>query len=93
VGKEGEHLKLAFHLDGGSRAAMWWRQGDVARELEVGDRVDVAFELTEDTFNGVGTVQMVLRDIRPAGAGDGVDIQDIRAAVATDEAAELASAR
>ncbi len=84
VGKEGEHLKLAFHLDGGSRSAMWWRQGGVAGELEVGDRVDVAFELSEDTFNGVGTVQMVVRDIRPAGAGDGVDIQDIRAAAVTD---------
>ena len=74
VGKEGEHLKLAFHVGGGMRSAVWWRQGAAARELETGDRVDAAFELTEDTFNGAGTVQMVLRDLRPAGAGDGVDI-------------------
>lgn len=76
IGKQGEHLKLAFYVDGGSRSAVWWRQGGVAGELEIGNRVDVAFELSEDTFNGNGTVQMVVRDVRPAGAVDGIDIVD-----------------
>jgi single-stranded-DNA-specific exonuclease len=76
IGKQGEHLKLAFHVDGGSRSAVWWRQGGVASELEIGSRVDVAFELSEDTFHGNGTVQMVVRDVRPAGAADGIDIGD-----------------
>lgn len=70
VGKEGEHLKLAFRVGGGSRSAVWWRQGAAARDLEIGDRVDVAFELTEDTFSGVGTAQMVVRDLRRAGSGN-----------------------
>lgn len=91
VGKEGEHLKLAFRHGNGSRAAMWWRKGDVANELEVGDRVDAAFELTENTFNGVGTVQMVLRDLRPAGAADGIDMADVKPAIAGHESEELAT--
>jgi single-stranded-DNA-specific exonuclease len=70
VGKEGEHLKLAFRHGEGSRSAVWWRQGALSKEIEVGDRVDVAFELSEDTFNGMGLVQMTLRDMRPAGSPD-----------------------
>jgi len=86
VGKEGEHLKLSFLAGGIPRSAVWWRQGGAARELEVGDRVDAAFELTEDTFRGAGTAQMVLRDLRPAGAADGVDMKDVRPArIETDD--------
>ena len=79
VGKDAEHLKLAFKIDGGVRPAVWWRQGQVARELEVGARIDVAFELTEDTFSGVGTVQMVVRDMYPARGGSDVaaEAQDV----------------
>ena len=79
IGKGGEHLKVAFQVGDGSRSAVWWRQGDAARDIETGDRVDAAFELSEDTFKGMGTVQMVLRDLRPAGAADGVDVSDLRA--------------
>ena len=90
VGKEGEHLKLAFKVGGGSRSAVWWRQGAAAHEIETGDRVDAAFELSENTFSGVGTVQMVVRDLRPAGAADGVDIDDIRVAMPVDDEAHMA---
>ncbi len=79
IGKQGEHLKLAFKIGGGSRSAVWWRQGGAASDLEIGNRVDVAFELSEDTFNGSGTVQMVVRDVRPAGAEDGIDFGDTTA--------------
>jgi len=90
VGKEGEHLKLSFHVGGGSRSAVWWRRGVAVHEIETGDRVDAAFELSENTFSGVGTVQMVLRDLRPAGAADGVDIDDLQVAAAVDDEAETA---
>ncbi len=69
IGKGGEHLKLAFNVGGGSRAAVWWRQGAAANDIKTGDRVDAAFELSENTYSGVGTVQMVLRDLRPAETG------------------------
>lgn len=69
VGKEGEHLKVAFKA-GGVRPGVWWHQGPLAGELEPGQRLDVAYELSEDTFNGMGTVQMVIRDMGPA-AGSG----------------------
>ena len=69
VGKEGDHLKVAFKA-GGVRPGVWWRKGSLAGELEPGQRLDVAYELSEDTFNGMGTVQMVIRDMSPA-AGSG----------------------
>ncbi|MCY3739092.1 MAG: single-stranded-DNA-specific exonuclease RecJ [Gemmatimonadaceae bacterium] len=65
VGKEGEHLKVAFQA-GGVRPGVWWHQGALARDLETGQRLDVAYELSEDTFNGMGTVQMVIRDMDPS---------------------------
>lgn len=65
VGKEGEHLKVAFKADG-VRPGVWWRHGSLAGDLEAGQRLDVAYELTEDTFNGMGTVQMVIRDMASA---------------------------
>jgi single-stranded-DNA-specific exonuclease len=63
VGKEGEHLKLSLKVNGRPRTAMWFRQGERGRELGIGQRVDVAFELAEDTFNGTGIVQMLLKDL------------------------------
>ena len=62
-------MLLAFNVGGGTRAAVWWRQGAAANEIDTGDRVDAAFELSENTFSGVGTAQMVLRDLRPAETG------------------------
>ena len=60
---------MAFKA-GGVRPGVWWHQGPMAGELEPGQRLDVAYELAEDTFNGMGTVQMVIRDMAPAaGAG------------------------
>ena len=66
VGK-GAHLKLG--LDIGTRIcdAIWWRQGELVDKLSAGDRVDVAFGLEENTWNGETRVQLVLDDVRPAG--------------------------
>ena len=69
VGKEGEHLKVAFKA-GGVRPGVWWHQGPMAGDLEPGQRLDVAYELSEDTFNGMGTVQMVIRDMAPAAGSE-----------------------
>ena len=63
VGKEGEHLKLSLRVNGRPRTAMWFRQGERGRHLTIGQSVDVAFELSEDTFNGMGVVQMLIRDL------------------------------
>ena len=63
VGKEGEHLRIAFSCDTNRFGAIWWRQGDLVGKLNRGDRMSVAFELEEDTFNGRGKIQLVIRDM------------------------------
>ena len=68
VGKEGEHLKLSLRVNGRPRTAMWFRHGERVRELTIGQRVDIAFQLSEDTFNGMGMVQMLVKDL-----DDGID--------------------
>ena len=68
VGKEGEHLKLSLRVNGRPRTAMWFRHGERGRELTIGQRVDIAFQLSEDTFNGMGMVQMLVKDL-----DDGID--------------------
>jgi len=65
VGK-GSHLKLELHTGHSVCDAIWWRQGDLVYELFRGDRVDVAFALEPNTWNGQTRVQMVVEDLRPA---------------------------
>ena len=87
VGKDGEHLKVAFKA-GGARPGVWWHQGPLAGELEPGQRLDVAYELSEDTFNGMGTVQMVIRDMCPAaGSEPAAAASESAAAAAPDSGA------
>ncbi len=66
IGKEGTHLKLGFEVGGQSCTAVWWNQGAVAGQLGVGQALAAAFELEEDTYNGKGAVQLVLKDLSPA---------------------------
>tara|TARA_B100000686_G_scaffold220702_1_gene227821 strand:+ start:68 stop:259 length:192 start_codon:yes stop_codon:yes gene_type:complete len=47
---------------------MWFRHGERGRELTIGQRVHIAFQLAEDTFNGMGMVQMLVKDL-----DDGID--------------------
>jgi single-stranded-DNA-specific exonuclease len=63
VGQKGEHLKLALRTGSRSTNAMWWRQGELASELAVGDVVSAAFELETDTFAGFDAAQMLIRDL------------------------------
>ncbi len=66
IGKEGTHLKLGFEVGGQSCTAVWWNQGAVAGQLGVGQALAAAFELEEDTYNGKGAVQLVLKDLSPS---------------------------
>lgn len=63
VGQNGDHLKLALRTGDSTTSAMWWRRGELAKDLEVGDRVAVAFELESDTFARVDAAQMMVKDM------------------------------
>lgn len=70
VGQQGEHLKLGLRTGRHSTGAMWWRKGELASQLAVGDVVSAAFELEMNTFAQFDTAQMLIRDLYLQPIGD-----------------------
>ena len=64
VGREGSHLKLRLESGARSLDAIAFRQGERAGKLPV--RVDLAFELERNDWNGRRRLQLNVQDIRPA---------------------------
>jgi len=62
VGKDG--LKVAFSAEGRTLVMVGWGMGPRARELDVGMRVDVAYGLELDEWNGESRLQGRLADFR-----------------------------
>ncbi len=65
VGK-GQHLSCLFKIGNHRIRAIGFNMSDLQPMLN--DRVDLAFCLRENTWKGRGSIQLHLRDIRPAGA-------------------------
>ncbi len=66
VGKT-EPLHLKLNLDCGKYKwnAMYWKAGDkLNKEIKVGDKVDVVFNVTKNIFNGSVTPQMIIKDLK-----------------------------
>lgn len=61
MGSTKDHLKLIVETPTGTMDCVWWSKGDVP--LVAGDRIDVAFAPQLNTFNGVTSVQLVLKDV------------------------------
>ena len=62
VGKDG--LKVAFSDDQRTLVMVGWGMGPRAKELDVGMRVDVAYRLERDEWNGESRLQGRLADFR-----------------------------
>ena len=65
----GKHLKLRVQKSSKVFEAIGWRKGDQAAALKVGDSLDLAFTLSENSYDGTTALQMVIKDIRPATRG------------------------
>lgn len=61
-----QHLKLKVAQGPVSLDALAWRWGARASEWVQGQSVDAAFILDESFFQGIPTLQLELRDLRPA---------------------------
>ena len=64
-----KHLKLKVANGSRDLDAIGWRQGDQAASLSPGSAVDLAFTLDENTFQGMSSLQMVIKDLQADGAG------------------------
>ena len=60
------HLKLTLKKDGASFVAMMFSTTLAEFPLSVGDEVDFAFNIDVNEFNGVSSVQINIKDIRPS---------------------------
>ena len=61
MGSTKEHLKLIVETQNGTLDCVWWSRGDVP--LIQGDKLDIAFAPQLNTFNGVTSVQLILKDV------------------------------
>lgn len=64
-GAEGNHLYLALSTDptGPAIGGIWFRHGELADQLRPGDRVDAAFSIAVNTWQGVSSPQLMLKDV------------------------------
>ncbi|MBR6126353.1 single-stranded-DNA-specific exonuclease RecJ [bacterium] len=61
MGSTKEHLKLSVEGPNGLVDCVWWSRGDIP--LVAGDKLDIAFAPQINVFNGVTSVQLVLKDV------------------------------
>lgn len=64
VGKNGEHLKLDVTDREASISGIAFGMGDWAPYFQNGNAADVCYELDENHFNGVTSIQMMVHDIK-----------------------------
>ena len=60
---EGKHLKLTLKEGNTVVNAIGFNMGKFAEEYRIGDKVDVVGVLEINTFNGVDTLQINMKDI------------------------------
>jgi len=64
VGRELQHLQLKLSVGGKELDSILFSASDFAKNLQIGDTVDVAAELLEDTWNGRQKLKLRIIDIR-----------------------------
>jgi single-stranded-DNA-specific exonuclease len=62
-----KHLKLKVANGARDWDAIGWRKGEQAKLLGPGDAIDVAFTLDENTWQGMSSLQMVIKDLQMSG--------------------------
>lgn len=66
IGKtDPQHLKLTFACGNTKWPAMFWKESArLKRDFDTGDTVDVVFQISRNTFNGIENLQMIISDIQ-----------------------------
>jgi single-stranded-DNA-specific exonuclease len=62
-----KHLKLRVGNGAQDFDAIGWRKGEQAKLLGPGDTIDLAFTLDENTYQGMSSLQMVIKDLQAGG--------------------------
>jgi len=64
-GQDGSHLSLSLRTQMGARplSAMWFRRGDLLPRLSPGTRMDIAFTVDLDVWQGITSAKLIVKDI------------------------------
>jgi len=65
MGSTKEHLKLVVNTPNGTMDCVWWSKGDVP--LLNGDKLDIAFAPQLNIYNGLTSVQLMIKDVHAEG--------------------------
>lgn len=63
IGREGNHLRLQLQQGEQSFEAIAFGMGELARDLKMGNTIDVAYTIDENTWNGNTKLQLKVKDI------------------------------
>ena len=66
VGKQNQHLQMKLKAGEKTIDSIMFSASDFAKNLKIGDTIDVACELVEDTWNGSKNLKLRLVDLRIA---------------------------
>ncbi len=64
LGKDGTHLKLVLKQDNSTFEAIAFGMGELGDKIKPGDKIDLAYTLDENTWNGETKLQLKVKDIK-----------------------------
>ncbi len=62
----GKHLKLNVEKGNQKFECVWWGAGEFKDQIRFGQKIDLAFKMTINSWQGRERLQLVVEDIRPA---------------------------
>jgi hypothetical protein len=65
VGREKNHLSLRLYAGGKHYKAIYFGGAERGKELDLGDKIDLAYTVKKNEFNGKVYVDLVVKDFRP----------------------------
>ena len=71
MGADGRHLRLRILTGDKIINCAGFSMGELAKELNAGDNVSIAFNMDINRFRGAENVQLIIKDIKKGGRADG----------------------
>ena len=71
MGADGRHLRLRILAGDKIINCAGFSMGELAKELNAGDNVSIAFNMDINRFRGAENVQLIIKDIKKGGRADG----------------------
>lgn len=71
MGADGRHLRLRISTGDKIINCAGFSMGELAKELNAGDNVSIAFNMDINRFRGAENVQLIIKDIKKGGRVDG----------------------